>query len=166
MYKIIGADGQEYGPVTLEQLRQWITEGRADAQTQAQAVGTSDWKSLKDFPEFGPLFAAPVPTTAPPAAPAAQMTTPPAPQQRLHVPNHLVWAILSTLFCCLPFGIVAIVFAAQVNSKLQAGDVAGALESSRKAKIWCWASVAGWLVVCVIYLLFFGLFAARRVSIH
>ena len=38
-----------------------------------------------------------------------------------YVPNHLVWAILSTLFCCLPLGIVSIVFAAQVNGKLAAG---------------------------------------------
>jgi hypothetical protein len=43
-----------------------------------------------------------------------------------------------TACCCLPFGIAAIVFAAQVNSKLAAGDVPGAMESSRKAKMWCW----------------------------
>lgn len=163
MYKIIGADGQEYGPVTPEQLRQWITEGRADAQTRAQTLGTTDWKSLKDFPEFAPLFAAPPPAPTPPAG---RPLTPPVPARPPHVPNHLVWAILSTLFCCLPFGIVAIVFAAQVNSKLQSGDVAGALESSRKAKIWCWASVAGWLVIAVIYILFVGLFAVRSVRIH
>lgn len=46
-------------------------------------------------------------------------------------PNHLVWAILSTLFCCLPLGIASIVFAAQVNGKHAAGDVAGAQESSK-----------------------------------
>ena len=45
------------------------------------------------------------------------------------VPNNLVWAILSTLFCCLPAGIVSIVYAAQVNGKLAAGDIAGAQES-------------------------------------
>ena len=39
------------------------------------------------------------------------------------VPNNLVWAILSTLFCCLPAGIVSIVYAAQVNGKLAAGDI-------------------------------------------
>ena len=48
--------------------------------------------------------------------------------------NYLVWAILSTLFCCLPLGIASIVFAAQVNGKYQAGDHAGAQESSEKAK--------------------------------
>ena len=53
MYKIIGADGKEYGPVTAEQLRQWIQEGRANAQTRAQAEGSADWKSLAEFPEFG-----------------------------------------------------------------------------------------------------------------
>ena len=56
------------------------------------------------------------------------------------VSNYLVPAILTTLFCCLPFGIVAIVYAAQVNSKIAAGDYAGAVETSRKAKIWCWVS--------------------------
>ena len=50
-----------------------------------------------------------------------------------YVPNHLVWAILSTLFCCLPLGIVSIVFAAQVDGKRAAGDLAGAQEASRKA---------------------------------
>ena len=49
-------------------------------------------------------------------------------------------AILTTLFCCLPLGIVAIVFAAQVGGKLKAGDYDGARDASRKAKIWCWVS--------------------------
>jgi hypothetical protein len=51
-YKIIGADGKEYGPVTIEMLRQWIAEGRANAQSRVRAEGTTDWKSLAEFPEF------------------------------------------------------------------------------------------------------------------
>jgi hypothetical protein len=46
-----------------------------------------------------------------------------------------VWAILSTVLCCLPLGIASIVFAAQVDSKWSAGDYAGARESSQKAKM-------------------------------
>ncbi|GHJ60516.1 hypothetical protein NOK12_30340 [Nocardioides sp. OK12] len=66
-------------------------------------------------------------------------------------PNNLVWAILSTLFCCLPLGVVSIVFAAQVNSKWQAGDHAGARESADKAKKFAiWSAVAG-IVVIVLY---------------
>jgi hypothetical protein len=56
------------------------------------------------------------------------------------VPNYLVFAILATVFCCLPTGIAAIVFAAQVNGKLQAGDLAGAQAASKNAKMWCWIS--------------------------
>ena len=69
-------------------------------------------------------------------------------------PNYLVWAILTTLFCCLPLGVASIVFAAQVNSKWSAGDVAGAQESSRKAKQFAiWAAVAT-VVVVVLYVIF------------
>jgi len=57
------------------------------------------------------------------------------------VPNYLVFAILATAFCCLPAGIPAIVYASQVNSKLQAGDLAGAQAASNNAKVWCWISL-------------------------
>ena len=68
-------------------------------------------------------------------------------------PNHLVWAILSTLFCCLPLGVASIVFAAQVNSKWNAGDAAGAQESSAKArKFALWSTIVG-VVLLVLYIL-------------
>jgi hypothetical protein len=57
------------------------------------------------------------------------------------VPTYMVWAILATVFCFLPTGIVAIVFASQVSSKLAAGDRAGAVEASNKAKVWTIVSV-------------------------
>ena len=67
MYKIIGADGREYGPVSVEQIRQWIVEGRVTAQTMMQAVGGSEWKPLALFPELGqaapPLKVSAAPTT-------------------------------------------------------------------------------------------------------
>src|SRR5262249_44498637 len=53
MYKIIGADEQEYGPISADQIRQWIAEGRANAQTKTCLEGTQDWKPLGMFPEFG-----------------------------------------------------------------------------------------------------------------
>ncbi len=53
MYKIIGADLKEYGPVSAEQIRTWIAEGRLNAQTKACLEGTQDWKPLGMFPEFG-----------------------------------------------------------------------------------------------------------------
>jgi len=53
MYKIIGADQKEYGPISADQIRQWISEGRANGQTLVCAEGTTDWKPLEQFPEFG-----------------------------------------------------------------------------------------------------------------
>ncbi|HQH02584.1 MAG TPA: DUF4339 domain-containing protein [Verrucomicrobiota bacterium] len=58
MYKIIGADQKEYGPVSAEQLRQWLAEGRANAQTPVQAAGAAGWKPLAAYPEFAALLPA------------------------------------------------------------------------------------------------------------
>ena len=71
--------------------------------------------------------------------------------------NYLVWAILSTVLCCLPLGIASIVFATQVNTKWAQGDVAGANESARKAKLFAiWGAVLGF-IGAVIYVV--GMFA-------
>lgn len=73
MYKIIGADGKEYGPVPLQQLRQWIAEGRINAQTHIQPEGTADWTRLGSLPEIAALFSTTTsapPTEPPPTGPA------------------------------------------------------------------------------------------------
>jgi hypothetical protein len=59
-------------------------------------------------------------------------------------------AILVTLCCCLPGGIVAIVYAAQVNSKLQAGDIAGAQAASNNAKLWCMIAAGSGIVINIL----------------
>lgn len=75
-------------------------------------------------------------------------------------PNYLVWAIVSTVLCCLPLGIASIVFAAQVNGKYAAGDLAGARASSEKAKKFAiWSAIAG-LVFAALYVVGFVLLAA------
>jgi hypothetical protein len=66
--------------------------------------------------------------------------------------NYLAPAILCTLFCCLPLGIVAIVNAAQVNGKLAAGDYEGAQNSANQAKTYCWVSFGLGLVISLVYL--------------
>ncbi|WP_460457748.1 CD225/dispanin family protein [Arenimonas alkanexedens] len=63
----------------------------------------------------------------------------------------MVWAILATLFCCLPGGIVAIVYAARVDGKLSAGDVQGAISDSNNAKLWSWISFGVGMVVIVLW---------------
>jgi hypothetical protein len=61
----------------------------------------------------------------------------------------MIPAILSTIFCCVPLGVVSIIFAAQVNSKLASGDMAGAMESSKKAKMFMFIAIGGGLLVWI-----------------
>ena len=66
--------------------------------------------------------------------------------------SNLVWAILTTVLCCLPFGVVAIVYACKVNDRYAVGDVQGAIDASQKAKKWSIYSAVTSLVIGVIYL--------------
>ncbi|HPB71980.1 MAG TPA: CD225/dispanin family protein [Phycicoccus sp.] len=68
--------------------------------------------------------------------------------------NKMVWSILATIFCCLPFGIVAIIKSSEVNSKWAAGDAAGAQASAAEATKWVKWSVISWAVIIVLYLIF------------
>ncbi len=82
MYKIIGADGKEYGPVTADQLRQWIAEGRANAQTKVLPDGATEWMALSEVAEFASSFPAspppPVPELPPQNAAAVEQVSGPA----------------------------------------------------------------------------------------
>ena len=87
----------------------------------------------------------------------SQNWTPPPPTGApATVPNYMVPAIIS-IFCCVPAGIGAIIFATQVNSKLAAGDVAGAQDASKKAKLFSYIGLgvgALWIICVIIYVVF------------
>lgn len=72
------------------------------------------------------------------------------------VNNYLVWSILVTIFCCLPFGIAAIVFSSKVNTLLAQGNYAGAMDASKKAKTWCIVGAIGFVVVLIFYIILFA----------
>lgn len=59
MYRIIGADGREYGDVTAETMRKWISEGRVNAQTRVLPEGGTEWKTLAEIPELAAMLGAP-----------------------------------------------------------------------------------------------------------
>lgn len=101
-------------------------------------------------PGGGPSVAGP----SPPGPPAPWPSGPPQPPPGYYrdIPSYLAQAILCTLFCCLPFGIVAIVYAAQVNGKVAMGDYQGALSASNSARTWCWVSFWCGLIPAILYL--------------
>jgi hypothetical protein len=113
MYKIIGADGGEYGPATAGQLRQWIAEGRANSQTQTLAPGAPEWKPLGALPQFAGHFAPPNPPIIGPPRPGIS-TAGQLPKTNSFATAGLIFGILSgTCFCgCCgcPFNIFGIVF--------------------------------------------------------
>jgi len=79
------------------------------------------------------------------------------------VPSHLALAIIVTLCCCVPLGIVSIVYAAQVKAKLGAGDYYGALDCSKKAALWGWIGFGIGLLWILIYagFMFAGVISER-----
>ena len=70
--------------------------------------------------------------------------------------NYLVWSILVTLLCCLPFGIVAIIKSCAVDSAYNAGNQQEAEAASAAAKKWC---IIGAVSAVVLWVLYVGLFA-------
>jgi uncharacterized membrane protein YozB (DUF420 family) len=105
---------------------------------------------MSDYGSTPPPPPPPPPSSSPYGGQGAQGAPP---------PNYLVWAILTTILCCLPLGVVSIVFSTQVNSKWALGDVAGAQEASAKAKKFATWSAIAWAVVVVLYVIFFVLLA-------
>src|ERR1043165_7537801 len=80
MLKITGTDGKEYGPIPVETLKQWITEGRVNAQTKVLPDGATEWQTLAGIPELAaalPIAAPPAPLAATGVAPATDVVNGP-----------------------------------------------------------------------------------------
>ncbi len=72
MYRVIGINGQQYGPVSADDIRRWLAENRVNAQSLVQPEGSTDWKALSTIAEFaGDLKNVPPPPLAPAALPPA-----------------------------------------------------------------------------------------------
>lgn len=122
LYRMIGGDGREYGPVSAEQLRQWLAEGRVDRNTRVMADdGQTAWLALSEVAEFADLFVVqqvvpPAPVIPPPGTVPPAYSVPPgatlpgsavAGNSSMAVAS-LVMAILS-LICCGLLAIPAVI---------------------------------------------------------
>jgi hypothetical protein len=121
MYKIIGADGQEYGPVTAEQIRQWIAEKRANAQTRARAESAVEWKPLGELPEFAHLFASPPSPAGPPALPSPTPVASPEAAERVELPAIVLMAFAVVRFILGGVRVLRHVFGNGLGSLLPPG---------------------------------------------
>ncbi len=145
MKKYFYTDGTtNFGPFSLEEL----TEKHISRDTMVWFQELGEWKRAETIPELSGLF-----TLAPPPAPGlkaasiATNTNKNSFTDNLKPPKTwLVESILATLLCCLPFGIIGIIYASKVETRFYAGDLVGAVKASSAAETWTLVSF------------FFGLF--------
>lgn len=120
--------------------------------------GTSNLDDAAVCVNCGRSLSAP-PSYTPPPPPPSSFTGGPAPAPAgagAGIPNYLWQSIVVTLCCCIPLGIVSIIFAAQVNSKLAQGDIAGARDASQKAKMFALIGFGVGILSWIIWAVFFG----------
>jgi hypothetical protein len=111
MFKIIGADGKEYGPVDIAQLRAWMAEGRVDANTLVQSSASPEWKPLSTCTEFSTL-----PKPNPPAF------SPPSRTNSFAIAGMIMGILSMTLgLCChgFPFNILGLIFSLIALSQIK-----------------------------------------------
>ncbi len=129
MFKILGSDGKEYGPVSADVVQQWIQQRRANGQTRVQLEGTAEWKPLAEIPEFASAFAAKE-SSAPPPLPPIHPASPTGALQA-NVPKTSGLAIASLVLGILGFcGVTAIIgfvlgIVAQVKIRRSGGRLKG-----------------------------------------
>lgn len=117
MYKIVGADGRQYGPVNGDQIRRWIVEGRVNAQTQVLAEGALQWKPLGTLPEFAAAFGPQVPPPINPLSGSHLRTT------NSFATWGMIFGILALVCCCpkILFATLGLIFSliglSQINSR-------------------------------------------------
>ncbi len=129
--------GQKLGPVSQDEIKNLALQGVIQPDTLLWTSGMPNWTPAGKVPELELTFGAPAPR--PPAGAYGQ--PPPyaasaRPGETVGSGGPLAASILTTLFCCLPFGIPAIVYAARISGKVASGDIQGAKDSARTSYIW------------------------------
>ena len=141
----VGKNDEQYGPFPIEKVNESIANGEFSLDDLGWYEGLGEWKPLRNIEGIVGATVVPTVVSNPPnnaGVPAEQ------------VPSNLVWGILSTLCCCLPLGIVSIVYASKVEGYVIAGDIEKAKENSKKAAMWAWisfgVSIAGGIIWFII----------------
>jgi len=140
-YWLSCGDGREYGPYTVGALRRFVDEGRVTADCM---VCAADVAGTLGPPRWVPVNMVLGVGVAPPvSAPADRRVTI---DRRLSLVPSIAATIASLLFCCIPVGIPALVYAMQANARFEAGDEEGGLKSERHARGWL---IAAWVLVAI-----------------
>ena len=137
-YFYIDASGQQKGPIPPSQFSMF----NVSADTLVWCKGMADWQRAGAVDELKAYFNNDANGATPPPTPGAAGTASGAP-----------YAIVSTILCCLPTGIVAIVYACKVDNLYLMGDYQGAVEASNKARNWAIGGLIASVVFYFVYIL-------------
>ena len=141
--------GQQVGPYEENEL----PSHGLTASTKVWREGMPDWVAASQVPELSHLLP---PSQQPPSYQPQPGYGPQQPYgaQPPMPDTYMVWAVLVTVFCCLPFGIVSIVKASQVSSLYSQGRYQEAVAASEAAKKWAiWSAVAGVVISIIVIVL-------------
>lgn len=146
----INHNGVQSGPVDADGIKELALTSRA----YVWHPGLSDWVKITQVPELEGLYevvdepaTVGQPLQPQNTAPAQQPMNPQPVNTQLEgdpepcPPTNLVWAIITTVLCCLPAGIVAIIYAMKVTNKYREGDIEGAKRASEVGAWWCIVSI-------------------------
>jgi uncharacterized RDD family membrane protein YckC len=158
MFTIIGGDGQEYGPATVDQVRGWLSAGRANLRTKARALGSEEWRQLGDFPEFGGPSDVPPPPVLPGSAPTTAATTTVAGTAAAGVGARTGAALINAaiyFFCMMPGSMIMTRQLLEQNPDLAKGVIPRLdeidLTGFRDAQSWVFLGLVGAMFVqCVL----------------
>ena len=156
--------GAQQGPVGIDDLKARHAAGQIPADALIWREGMENWKPLNEIPELATssrlLTGGNPGTPAPAVNPVGdQIYAPPATNPYAGAmggglgtkpPTYLWQSIACTILCCLPFGVVGIVYAAKVDGLAASGNMAAALDASNKAKFWCWMSFGATIIIFVL----------------
>lgn len=139
-YYFQASDGEKYGPVDLELLNQWSIDGRITNDSWVTNAETNKKVYVSDIEGFIKM---------PPKVEAK----PPKPKHFGNIPNHLVKSVLSCFFCFPPLGLIAIIYACQVDGYVSRGEYSWACTASDRADKW-----ANWSIGIGLVSILFGLY--------
>lgn len=136
-YFYLNEKNEQKGPISPEEL---ISNG-VTKNTLVWKNGMAQWLPAGEVHELAKLFTN---ETSTPSTPQPPVTNNPKPD------NWLVWAILSTILCCLPLGIVSIIYATKVDNLWNSGQQEEALKASNMARLFFFLALGGGVLALII----------------
>ncbi|MDE6402214.1 MAG: CD225/dispanin family protein [Muribaculaceae bacterium] len=150
-YYFLNARNEQCGPVDESELIKYDVT----YETYVWTTGMSGWQKAGEIVSHQFLTG----NNVPPPPPGVTVNTPPKFRASTTTvtsscpETYMVWSILATVLCCLPAGVVSVIYSSKVDSLWRNGQYNEARDASNKAKLWCIISAGVGIIVWFIWVL-------------